>query len=534
MESLQDNEARIEEVWEGLVRRDPQLGGAQVLALRDWLGELFHPVEPGAASSKQRGEPSFERLRGEARALRQAVFQVLEGDGPLGQARRDRVIELVEQVKDAAQHRLIELKARQEALEREYIELLERSSSGSWERAEEAVDRFLTSWRSWSEAQHVRLTIFRNRTLWFSRESGSDGFPGALERAEMLTYGEMDLVLDRPSGDGVVLGLRFRSRGACAGALVTHWPKGVFSFDSLGLSLAEQWGQRLGLFLDLIDTFHSAVEERRLLQEEAKIRENFVSKLTHDLRLPITAARAAAELMSRRDGAMLSRQGLDRIIRNLDRTERMVRDLLDVQSIRAGARLPLRREECDLAAIAQTVAQEFQALAGDRIRLEGEPPLVGYWNPDGLRRVLENLVSNAINHGDPRAEIVIRFRGVGREALLEVVNHGNPLAPEDVSRLFQPFFRSEKSSLQTLVPGWGIGLSLVRGMVEAHGGQVEVRSNLDEGTVFSVHLPLDQGARVVPLTFRLDRKFGAEGETARDSVDQASWESFPASDPPAW
>ena len=176
------------------------------------------------------------------------------------------------------------------------------------------------------------------------------------------------------------------------------------------------------------------------------------------------------------------------ILSSVNRADRMIQDLLDTSLIRAGKELPLELTECDLRAIAKATLKDLDSLYGKRFVLKAEQPVVGNWSADGLRRVIENLAINAIKYGGPDKPVTVMISETRKSARLKVHNYGNPLSPEERSRLFTPFQRSrnaQKSGKQ----GWGIGLTLVRGVVETLRGTLSVESSPKEGTTFTIVLP---------------------------------------------
>jgi PAS domain S-box-containing protein len=231
--------------------------------------------------------------------------------------------------------------------------------------------------------------------------------------------------------------------------------------------------------------------EAETLKMEKALRERFVSALTHDLRTPLTAARMGAQLVAMKPEDPQSNGKLaGRILDNLDRMDAMIRDLLDAGRIRAGERIALQMEECDLAAIAARVREDFATIFGDRFRLERTTPLIGWWSPDAMRRILENLLSNAEKYSEPGTPITITFQEVEDRVFIVVHNFGRAIAPEDLPSLFDQFRRTKEAERGS-VGGWGLGLTLVRGLTEAQGGMVKVESYPREGTRFTVDVPRD-------------------------------------------
>lgn len=228
------------------------------------------------------------------------------------------------------------------------------------------------------------------------------------------------------------------------------------------------------------------------LQDEKAAREQFVLMLTHDLRNPLAAALLSAKLLVRgSDDAREVAARATRITGSLERAAAMITDLLDANRIQAGQPIPLEAARCDLGEICSEVAADFGAVHGaSRFVVEGAASATGWWSCDGLRRVVENLVGNAVKYGASDQPITIRVEADPHTTRLSVHNHGTPLAPREQSRIFTAFVRGEaaRSSGQR---GWGIGLTLVHGLVGAHGGSVSIDSGPERGTTFTVELPTD-------------------------------------------
>ena len=236
----------------------------------------------------------------------------------------------------------------------------------------------------------------------------------------------------------------------------------------------------------------------RDLEEQRELREKFVYALTHDLRTPMTAGKMTAQLILRRpsDPAQVAKLA-ERIIVNMDRADDMIRDLLDVSRIRAGEPLPLTYTECRLRDIIETSVADLALTHGSRIRMENEfGELVGSWDANIIQRIVENLVGNAVKYGTPDTPITVRLDETAEWVEIGVHNDGNPIADVDQVSLFDPFRRT-KDALGGGLRGWGIGLTLVKGMTEALGGMVRVESSVAQGTTFFVRLPRD--SRKVPV-----------------------------------
>ena len=225
------------------------------------------------------------------------------------------------------------------------------------------------------------------------------------------------------------------------------------------------------------------------LESEQELGE-LVALVLHDLRGPLASAKIAAQLLAKDLPDPLQRHALAvRVVKNLGRMERMIHDLLDAEHVRAGHGMQLQLEECDSAAIARDVVEDLRAVHHAWLLVHREPSLVGIWSAEHLRRALWNLASNAIKYGTVGKAIDLVVEKDTICARLSVHNHGNPISPEDQATLFERFVRT-KAAKAGNKRGWGLGLTLVRGCAEAHGGRVLVKSDDLVGTTFTLELPL--------------------------------------------
>ncbi len=234
-----------------------------------------------------------------------------------------------------------------------------------------------------------------------------------------------------------------------------------------------------------------------LLEQEKELRERFVSTLTHDLRTPLTAAKLGAQLLSKKSDIDSPNQTIaNRIVANIDRTDSMIRDLLDANLIKAGEKLPLKILHCKLDQLLEDAVTEQGSVYGDVFTLNTYP-IDGYWDCQAIRRIIENLCSNAVKYGSPHEKIRVNlsYDEKSEQVLIDIHNLGNPIDIDIQEDMFNPFKRAESSKDQK---GWGLGLSLIKGLTEAHGGTVSVKSDKESGTTFSVLLPRDSRKLVNP------------------------------------
>lgn len=230
----------------------------------------------------------------------------------------------------------------------------------------------------------------------------------------------------------------------------------------------------------------------RELQEERDLRERFVATLTHDLRSPLAAMRTSAELIRRYPDKADARERLtNRIIGSIERADKMIQKLLDAHLIRAGRHLPLDVTSCEVRGIVVDALEELSVVHANRFVLTPGEDVHGWWDASALRRVVENLATNAAKYGAPEGAITCNVERADADTVrLEVHNLGAPIPVDEQVRIFQAFHRT-RSAVDPSGEGWGLGLALVRGIAEAHGGRVDVESAEDTGTRFRVQLPLD-------------------------------------------
>ncbi len=235
-------------------------------------------------------------------------------------------------------------------------------------------------------------------------------------------------------------------------------------------------------------------------QREAQAR--FLAGVAHDLKNPLAALRLSVAVVQPDQplpDERRVRRALEVVQRQVTRLERMVGDFLDVAQIEAG-RVELQFERHDARRLVREVVDLFEiSQPPQRIVVslpQSEVPLIC----DALRveQVLSNLISNAIKYSPDAETIEIRLSASETWADFSVIDHGRGISPEDQARLFEPFSRVGLSKDD--VPGVGLGLFVVRQLVEAHGGRIAVRSEVGVGSTFRVSLPRRMAASLSELS----------------------------------
>jgi signal transduction histidine kinase len=219
-------------------------------------------------------------------------------------------------------------------------------------------------------------------------------------------------------------------------------------------------------------------------------REELLYVAAHELRAPLTSLRLAVELLRRSQpvGSAAARQ-LSIIDRDEKRLSRLVDELLDLGRIRSG-QLGLDLAPVDLGDVVREVVTRLTVdivASGSSVSVEAAGPVVGHWDRVRLEQIVTNLLTNALKFGE-RRPIEIHVADDGKRARLCVIDHGLGIAREIQRRIFLPFERAAEAKKYR---GLGLGLHVVRTIVERFSGEVRVDSEPGRGATFTVDLPLE-------------------------------------------
>jgi signal transduction histidine kinase len=229
----------------------------------------------------------------------------------------------------------------------------------------------------------------------------------------------------------------------------------------------------------------------------ARMRRNereLLANVSHEIRTPLARIRVALDLANEGD-VEEARASLAEIGEDLAELERLVEDVLtsarlELAADSHGGAPPLRLEEVLPASLIERSVTRFSAMHPQhRLQVEvpqDAAPIIA--DPVLLRRAVDNLLDNAARYSDPASPIALRVRRAEGELGIEVADHGVGMSPEDLARVFAPFFRSDRSRARA-TGGLGLGLTLVRRIVEAHGGSIRLESTAGVGTTAHVRVP---------------------------------------------
>jgi two-component system sensor histidine kinase KdpD len=256
--------------------------------------------------------------------------------------------------------------------------------------------------------------------------------------------------------------------------------------------LLETFARQAALVLDRVE-LRSAAEHSRLLAESEKFSRTLLNSISHELRTPLAASTSAASVLAATDSLTLEqRRGLISEIQEANaRLNRIVGNLLDVARLESGQVRP-RLDWHDARDLVQTTLRELQReLATHPVKQEmPAAPLLVWLDFSLMQHALGNLLLNAATHTPAGTLIEVQAQLADEALVLSVADHGPGIPPEWLPRIFEKFFRAPTAP----TGGSGLGLTIVKGFVEAHGGTIAVENRPDGGARFTIRLPQPEKA----------------------------------------
>lgn len=227
---------------------------------------------------------------------------------------------------------------------------------------------------------------------------------------------------------------------------------------------------------------------RLFAEKSERYSDVFLGVLTHEVRNPLSVIKLSGENLRAGQLQETQSRSVERILRGVDRIDRLVNDLSLV--VRSRMRLPftLTRARADLGEICEQTLGAVKASFPDAVcELKKTGDLVGEWDRDRLEQVIYNLVTNAVIHASA-TRVLITVEAQGPEVVFRVTNQGAPIPRDRQDSIFDPFVHTDTAQSSS-AEGLGLGLFIVKEIVTAHGGKVELTSTEELGTTFIVRLP---------------------------------------------
>jgi signal transduction histidine kinase len=248
---------------------------------------------------------------------------------------------------------------------------------------------------------------------------------------------------------------------------------------------------------EAIDRADELALANQKLEQANRLKDQFLSMASHELKTPITIISGHAQIALRRLSKQrdlppelaITRTALEKIGEQTQRLDNLVDDLLDLSSIRAG-KIGLQLGQCDLLEVCRVVVEDQRLLNSRTIELESpSSPLKLQGDCDRLSQVIVNLVSNAIKYSPEESHVKVRVDQRDSVAIIQVQDTGKGIPKNHQAHIFEPFYRvpgAQTSSKR----GMGLGLAISKDIVERHGGRIWFESQPGQGTTFFVELPL--------------------------------------------
>jgi len=243
------------------------------------------------------------------------------------------------------------------------------------------------------------------------------------------------------------------------------------------------------------DVFFQLYRQRQQLAQELndktetlRLNEMFSALLAHDLRNPLSAILASAQLLKRRSLEPHAQEAAARILSSGNHMGRLIEDMLDLARARLAGGIVIKRAPTDIKTLVERVVREHQAAAPGRIIDTGcAGDCLGQWDAERIAQVASNLIGNALKHGDPHGPVLVQVDGTCAGEVSLVVTNTGTIPPEIVPHLFDPFRGGRLPAGRS--EGLGLGLYIVYQIVKAHGGQVDVDTGHDPQTRVWVRVP---------------------------------------------
>ncbi len=224
-------------------------------------------------------------------------------------------------------------------------------------------------------------------------------------------------------------------------------------------------------------------------------RREFIADISHELKTPIFAAQGY--ILTLQDGAVNDKKVRDKFLKkagkSLGRLDTLVKDLLTLSRIESGA-IVMHLQICDIQALALEVFEHMEGKANKKsISLNlANPNEEGVYvraDPDRMMQVFVNLVNNSIIYGKEKGYVEVRLTEEDKTVLIEVTDNGQGIPKEHLPRLFERFYRVDKSRTKiTSSGGSGLGLAITKHILESHKSKIQVNSELNKGTTFQFRL----------------------------------------------
>jgi PAS domain S-box-containing protein len=274
------------------------------------------------------------------------------------------------------------------------------------------------------------------------------------------------------------------ARGKIIGVITLRSTQDSRLYSKVDLLFAEQIANRIALAVDNSRLFYKA-------QKAVSIRDDFLAIASHELKTSLTTIKALTQIMQResdRNGNDRSLNLFTKMDTQLNRTTKLINDLLDVGKIHTG-KYTMTKEELDIDAVVRESVENCQRFSPiHKIVLKGKTKEKVYADKDRLHQVLANLITNAIKYSFDSVDIVVTLRKDKNNIIIGVQDFGIGIEKNETQKIFERFFRADTKA-RDRTSGLGLGLYISHELVKQHNGFIQVKSKVGEGSTFYIYLP---------------------------------------------
>jgi signal transduction histidine kinase len=326
--------------------------------------------------------------------------------------------------------------------------------------------------------------------VWRVLDTGQSMLQGYITPASLreMALDENHLALLQQVNPQSMVTVLLRSPERTLGTLTLARTQADRPFGESDLALIEDLARRSALALDNSRLYAEA-------QQALQVRDNFLSLASHELKTPMTAVLGTLQLLTRyfektEDLNPKVNRNLQILSRQSYRLNQLVSSLLDISRLEIG-QFSIEKKPLDVVALGQRLVSEMEpTLTQHQIEFKTDSEHLCVLGDElRLEQVLQNLLQNAVKYSPGGGTILLQTRRMGQQVEIDIVDSGIGIPPESIPHLFDRFYRANNSKTQHIA-GVGLGLYVVKEITSLHGGTIEVKSNPEQGSTFTIRLPL--------------------------------------------
>jgi PAS domain S-box-containing protein len=324
---------------------------------------------------------------------------------------------------------------------------------------------------------------------------------GAPQRGEEYSVAGATSATPMTLASLLILPLRTRREMLGAMIIAANDPERVMTDENL--PLAELLAERAALAIENAKLYTEQVEARRKVEDFSRLKDEFLSIASHELRTPVTSIKGYTQLAKTliREGDLnTSEEYLEIALDQIDRMSRLILELLDVSRIETG-RLEIRREPINWPGFVRDVVHHHHTSVSDRrfhLNVPEKSHRIVNGDRDRLEQVLGNLLENAVKYSPEGSDIYVVVEDRGDSVVTAICDRGIGIPADEIQQVFERFHRGRQVS-STNYGGLGLGLYITKQIVERHGGSIWVESKEGSGTTFFFSLPTEQVVNAEPV-----------------------------------